>query len=464
MPLTLIGLGVEKGDLSLAAAEKIRTADAVIIRTALTQTVGFFKENGIPFVSMDDLYAGCRNFDTLAQKIARRVYALSRGKRAVYCVDGSVLEDNACKLILSRHPSTAVIAGVSKASAALAPLGITGGYTSVSAYDVADGSFRSFGGTLFVYDLDSAILAGEVKLKLMSEYGDECPCTAFFVGKRRDMPLYEMDRLPVFDHSAAIVLTPRGFLEKDAYDAEDLRRIIELLRADGGCPWDRAQTHKSIRKNAVEEVYEMIDAINRCDDERLREEIGDVMMQAVFHAVMAEERGAFTYTDVTTEVCRKLISRHTHIFFGDKAADEREALEVWEKNKRKEHGFTPEQAVADVPASLPALMRAQKLIKRATKAGYAADDAQASLQKAAQIAARLVGGNLSDDEIMRDSGDFLFECVNVVRLAGADAEEALADKADAFAKPYIAAAASQNAAQNQPENPADNPDGKPEKP
>ena len=172
MSLTLIGLGVSEGDISLAAIERIESAELVILKTDMTENYPFFARRNIAVTTMDGLYRKSRNFDTLCKNLAAEVMSLSAGKRAVYCVDGSVLEDNACKLILKKHPKTEVVSGVSKVTSCLERIGISGGYSAVSAYEAED---FDFGGTLCVYDLDSEILAGEVKLKLMDVYWDECP-------------------------------------------------------------------------------------------------------------------------------------------------------------------------------------------------------------------------------------------------------------------------------------------------
>ena len=434
MSLSLIGLGVSEGDVSLAAMEKIENAELVILKTDMTENYPFFARRNIAVTTMDDLYRKSRNFDTLCKNVAAEVLSLSAGKKAVYCVDGSVLEDNACKLILKKHPKTEVVSGVSKVSSCLEKIGAIGGYSAVSAYEVAD---FDFSGTVCVYDLDSDILAGEVKLKLMEVYGDECPCYAFYGNETVKIPLYEADRLPRYDYTTRLVVTPRDFLHKDAYDFNDLCRLITLLRAENGCPWDRAQTHESIRINAIEETYEMVDAIDRGDDVRLAEEIGDVLMQAVFHTELAAERGALTKGEVLTGVCKKLIGRHTHIFFGDHAENADEALDVWDKNKQKEHNFTAKQAVLDVPKCFPALLRAEKVQKRAGKAGWASGSVSEAEAEVKRLAEK-IANETDKDAIMCDSGDLLFACVNLARLSGAECEIALKDKTERFVDEFTA--------------------------
>ena len=151
----------------------------------------------------------------------------------------------------------------------------------------------------------------------------------------------------------------------------DLRAITGLLRAPDGCPWDREQTHESIRGNFIEEMYEVVEAIDTSDTELLEEELGDVLLQVVFHACIEEEKGGFDFEDVTDGICRKLILRHPHVF-GDVNADTTEqVLSNWDKIKqRSKHQTTVTETLSSVAKSLPALMRAEKLIGRAAKAGY----------------------------------------------------------------------------------------------
>lgn len=427
MSLTLIGLGVRANDLSLGALEKIKNAEVVIVKSALIENYKFLATVCEP-IALDDEYKRSRNFDTLCKNVSAKINALSRGKQAVYCVDGSVLEDNVCKHYISRHPGVEIISGVSKVSAAMERLGFSGGYSAVSAYDVNE--FFPSGEVLCVYDIDSQYLAGEVKLRLVDFYGDECPCVVFYGEEQKSVLLYELDRLPRYDYTTRLAVLPRPFLQKDAYTYADLYKLMELLRGENGCPWDRAQTHESIRTNAIEEIYEMVDAIDRHDDDRLREEIGDVFMQAIFHTQLGEARFALTQGEVLSGVCKKLISRHTHIFFGEEAGDDKQALDVWDKNKTKEHGFTPLEEVADVAKCFPALMRTQKVQKRSVKAGWDCGSVEQSKQKISSLLARIEKND--NPTLTRDLGDLLFECVNLTRLLGGDSEMLLKDTTDGF--------------------------------
>ena len=173
-----------------------------------------------------------------------------------------------------------------------------------------------------------------------------------------------------------------NFQRKQRYGWEDLLTIMHLLRAPEGCPWDREQTHQSIRRNFLEETYEALDAIDRNDTPGMCEELGDVLLQVVFHSVMEEEQGRFTADDVVDGVAQKLVFRHTHVFGAAEAADSAQALEGWEAQKKKEKGFTsPADAVEAVPHTLPALWRAEKIVSRSVKAGFNWDSAAGALDK-----------------------------------------------------------------------------------
>ena len=150
-----------------------------------------------------------------------------------------------------------------------------------------------------------------------------------------------------------------NFPSKEQYDADDLRQIVEILRGENGCPWDRVQTHQTLRRNLLEESAELCEAIDRADPAMMREELGDVWLQVIFHASLEEQAGRFTLDDVADAECRKLISRHAHVFGNAKAADAAQALQVWEEQKRSEkHQKTPGEAMDAVCRTLPALWRA----------------------------------------------------------------------------------------------------------
>ncbi|MBQ9941211.1 MAG: nucleoside triphosphate pyrophosphohydrolase [Clostridia bacterium] len=218
------------------------------------------------------------------------------------------------------------------------------------------------------------------------------------------------------------------FQEKKYYGFQDLVAIMELLRAPGGCPWDREQNHKSIRNNFIEEVYEAIEAIDNDNTELLREELGDVLLQVVFHARISEEAGEFNINDVADEVCKKLIVRHPHVF-GDVVAETSEkVLKNWDEIKKSRKNQTTQKQVMDsISASLPALVRADKIGKKAAKVGFDFENAEGAMLKVREeieeVSCAMTQNN--GENIKEEIGDLLFSVVNLARKLGVDSEEAL---------------------------------------
>jgi len=208
---------------------------------------------------------------------------------------------------------------------------------------------------------------------------------------------------------------------------EQLRAIVACLRAPEGCPWDREQTHASLRSGLLEEAYEVVEAINKADDANLREELGDLLLQSVFHAQIAAEEGRFDFDHVAREISEKLVRRHPHVFGPDSCADSDAVLKRWDEIKRIEKGAAAESALDGVPGGLPALLRAQKVQKKAAKVGFDWSEASPVLAKIREeldeIEAELAAGHAAriEDEV----GDLLFSVVNLSRKLKLDAETAL---------------------------------------
>lgn len=229
------------------------------------------------------------------------------------------------------------------------------------------------------------------------------------------------------------------FTFKDKYDFNDLLRIMEILRAPGGCMWDREQDHKSIRRNFIEETYEVIEAIDQDDVEHMKEELGDVLLQVVFHTQMEREAGHFDMDDVANGICQKLIFRHPHIFGEVEVSSSEEILANWDELKKKEkHQESATATLDSVARSLPALIRAEKVQHKAAKVGFDWDDVSGALEKVheeTEETERALGG---DGDIEEELGDLLFAAVNVARFAKVDPEHALERTTDKFIRRFSA--------------------------
>lgn len=230
-----------------------------------------------------------------------------------------------------------------------------------------------------------------------------------------------------------------SFEFKENYNIDDLLEIMRILRSPGGCPWDMEQTHASIRKDFIEEVYEAVEAIDLDDTGLLREELGDVLLQVAFHCQIETEKENFNFDDVCDELCKKLIVRHPHVFGEVTVSDAGEVLKNWDSIKKQTKGQeTYTDTLESVAKSLPSLMRAQKLGKRAMRAGMdfkSTEDAfECIKQETAEFEEAIKSGD--SQQIEEEFGDLLFSCVNTARHLDIDAEEALTKACEKFIKRF----------------------------
>ena len=230
-----------------------------------------------------------------------------------------------------------------------------------------------------------------------------------------------------------------NFVRKPQYGYEDLLEIIRLLRSEDGCPWDKAQTHQSIRRGLLEEAYEAAEAIDNDDPMLLKEELGDVLMQVVFHADIESDAGRFTIDDVCDGVVKKLLFRHPHVF-GSECEDSPESVPVsWDKLKRQEKG---QKTVADsmdsVARSLPGLWRAEKLQSKAASAGFEWPDVQGALDKLEEEVGELRRAAEEGGDVPEELGDVLFAAVKVGRFCACDPEDAVNGTCEKFIRRFRA--------------------------
>ena len=230
-------------------------------------------------------------------------------------------------------------------------------------------------------------------------------------------------------------MSKESLLQKNNYKFDDLVEIMRILRAPNGCPWDAEQTHQSIRRDLLEETYELIEGIDNDDPEIMREELGDVLLQVVFHSDIASTNGFFGIDAVCDDICKKLITRHPHVFGDVEVSGSENVLANWDKIKKEtKQQQTDTEVLRSITRSLPALMRADKLGKKARKMGYDFDNAEEAMEKVFEEAEEVreaIKGK-SHSEIEEEFGDLLLSVVNAARLAGVDSEQALYNANEKF--------------------------------
>ncbi|MBQ4443288.1 MAG: nucleoside triphosphate pyrophosphohydrolase [Clostridia bacterium] len=419
--ITIIGMGICQEDVTLRGRDAVLNAKRVFVRTEDTECAKTLRKLGVSYVACDDLYREAEDFDGLQRALVERLLAAGD---CAYCVDGDGTEDGIARA-LAPQCAVSVIAGVSHASSALAVAGVANERVhSLSALTLTrEPVFLAPSATLVVTELDDRFLAGEVKLRLLDTYGD---VGGFFVTKDKCIPLpvSELDRQKGYGALCAYVLPSIDFLSKQRFNFEDVVYLLMRLRAPDGCEWDKAQTHGSMRDCCIEEAYELVEAIDLDDVDKMVEETGDVLLQAVFHASIAQDLGEFSIADMLSALVSKLIMRHPHVFGDVVATNQEEALAAWDKAKSKEkHQDTYTQKLKDV-APMPALMRCKKIQKIAAKAHYDFASAEDAATKIDEELRELFAATNEDERAM-EGGDLLFAAVNVLRLLHVEPELAL---------------------------------------
>jgi tetrapyrrole methylase family protein/MazG family protein len=228
-------------------------------------------------------------------------------------------------------------------------------------------------------------------------------------------------------------------MKKEKYTFQDLTELMAKLRSEDGCPWDREQTHETLKRYMVEETYEALEAIESNDDEMIKEELGDVLLQVVFHAQIAKEEGRFDSNDVVDDICRKIISRHTHVFGEDIAEDPAAVLKNWDKIKNKSKGLESHtERILAIPKTYPALLRSLKIQEKAAKAGFDWDEADGAIEKTMEEIEEFMAACKSHDKkaIRAEMGDLFFSLVNVCRFLDIEPEITLNETSDKFIKRF----------------------------
>ncbi|MDD4003189.1 MAG: nucleoside triphosphate pyrophosphohydrolase [Clostridia bacterium] len=429
------------GEFTPSQTEIIKSCNLVIVKTSLME--GYLNINKLApqHITLDDIFKKSRNFDTLNKNIVKQILnSYKEYKDIAYILSGSGYEDSSVILLKSKFKDLTILPAQIKAAQLLCQFPSTS-YTIFSAFDFINESRLAFSKSfpLIIYEISDNLTAGGIKLKLLKHYKEDTTVYCTENGKIIKMPLYMADRLSSYNENTSIILPPQKLLEQKRFDFADLVCIMEMLRGEGGCPWDRQQTHDSIKANAVEEAYELYEAIENQDYAAMEEESGDLLLQTVFHASIAKSCGEYDISDVITALCKKLIFRHSHIFGDDIAKKASDALITWEKNKSIEKNQTTvSKTLKDVARTLPALMRCQKVQKKAAKVGFDFEDIEQIYQKLFEELDELKQAlkNNDNENITEECGDLLFAAVNVVRRIGIDAEQALGSTTDKFIRRF----------------------------
>lgn len=448
--LKIMGLGPGAYEaLTIGALKELKNNKNIYFRTEKHPTVDFLKDEGIKFESYDHAYEKYDSFDDVYKYIAEDLITkINDDEDLIYAVPGHPLVAeksvvNLIELCKENNIQYEVLPAVSFVDAMMEALQVDPieGVKIIDAFDMKNQILDKRVGTI-ITQVYNNFIASEVKLRLLEGYEDDTEIifvrAAGVEGLEsiRKIPLYELDWQEDIDYLTSIYI-PKDLGNKK--DFQDLLDIIETLRNPGGCPWDREQTHESLKSALLEECYEVIDAIENEDEDALIEELGDVLLQVVFHASIGKEDGYFDIMDVIGGISNKMINRHPHVFGNEEANTSEQVLVNWDEIKKEEKGIkTLTEEMQNIAKSLPATTRAYKVQKKAKKVGFDWDDVNCAMDKVKEELNEIKEVyNCEDKSIIEgEVGDLLFACINVARFLEVDGELALDKTIKKFIKRF----------------------------
>ncbi|AXH53674.1 nucleoside triphosphate pyrophosphohydrolase [Clostridium perfringens] len=448
--LKIMGLGPGAYEaLTIGALKELKNNKNIYFRTEKHPTVDFLKDEGIKFESYDHAYEKYDSFDDVYKYIAEDLITkIKDDEDLIYAVPGHPLVAeksviNLIELCKENNIQYEVLPAVSFVDAMMEALQVDPieGVKIIDAFEMKNQILDKRVGTI-ITQVYNNFIASEVKLRLLEGYEDDTEIifvrAAGVEGLEsiRKIPLYELDWQEDIDYLTSIYI-PKDLGNKK--DFQDLLDIIETLRNPGGCPWDREQTHESLKSALLEECYEVIDAIENEDEDALIEELGDVLLQVVFHASIGKEDGYFDIMDVIGGISNKMINRHPHVFGNEEANTSEQVLVNWDEIKKEEKGIkTLTEEMQNIAKSLPATTRAYKVQKKAKKVGFDWDDVNCAMDKVKEELNEIKEVyNCEDKSIIEgEVGDLLFACINVARFLEVDGELALDKTIKKFIKRF----------------------------
>jgi len=444
--IRVVGLGPGAiGSLTIETLELLKEGKKIYLRTEKHPTVDYLKSLSIQFETYDDRYEEYNNFDDVYRSIAEDLIQKHEiHGDIIYGVPGHPLvAETSVKLLIKMCEKNKIdieiLPAVSFIDAVIQSLKLDPieGLKIIDAFDIKNQVLDKRVGLLITQVYNKSI-ATDVKIALLEYYKDDMEI--YFVRAAgikglectRKIKLYELDRQEDIDYLTSI------FIPKEleaTLDFQDLIGVINTLRDENGCSWDRLQTHESLKKCLIEECYEVLEAIDEKDEDKIIEELGDVLLQVVFHAQIGKEQGYFNINDVIKGVTSKMINRHPHIFKNIESKNPQQVLESWENIKIEEKGFNNyTDTLKHVPKNLPGLMRAYKVQEKASKLGFDFDSVEPAMEKVLeelQEVKDVYKGN-NRAKIEEEVGDLVFSTVNVARMLDIDPEFAVNYTIDKF--------------------------------
>ncbi|WP_423408682.1 nucleoside triphosphate pyrophosphohydrolase [Heyndrickxia sp. MSNUG] len=438
--ISIIGLGAGDLDqLPLGVYKRLKQEKNLFLRTKEHPVVIELEQEGLEFQSFDSVYEKHDHFADVYEEITEALLAEAEKGPVTYAVPGHpLIAERTVQLLLERGPERNTEIEIGGGQSFLDAMFQALAIDPIEGFQLLDGTELSKESLLLnshtiigqVYD---SFVASEVKLTLMEKLPDEYEVYIVTAAGSKDevirkVPLYEMDREMELSNLTSVYVPPVEEEQILYKDFSKLRGIISILRGPNGCPWDKKQTHQSLKKYLIEEAYELIEAIDNDDIDHMIEELGDVLLQVMLHAQIGEDEGYFTIEDVIEGVSAKMVRRHPHVF-GDKTAEnEEEVMKNWQEIKEQEKGGAVKSLLEGAGKGLPNLLKAYELQKEAAKVGFDWETVAPILDKVKEeieeLSEEIIQKGQQED-IQLEYGDLLFALVNFARHYDINPEEAL---------------------------------------
>ncbi|TDL84849.1 nucleoside triphosphate pyrophosphohydrolase [Vibrio vulnificus] len=442
--ITIIGLGA--GDLEqlpLGIYKKLIQTEQCYVRTADHPVIGDLKREGINLTAFDGIYEKHDQFEAVYEEIAETLLQEASNRSVLYAVPGHpMVAEKTVQLLLEKGPALGIAIKLEGGQSFLDPLFQAVRIDPIEGFQLLDGTDLSpddlhITQHMIIGQVYDAFSASNVKLTLMEKLPDDYEVYIVTAAgssqeKVTKCALFELDRQMELSNLTSVYVPPVKDEALRYREFSKLRRVIAELRGPDGCPWDKKQTHESLKKYLIEEAYELIDSIDEGDDEGMIGELGDVLLQVMLHSQIGEDEGMFTIDDVIEGITAKMIRRHPHVFGDVEVNGEEDVLVNWQKIKEDEKGSETKalKSILDgIEKSLPNLLRAEEYQKRAAKVGFDWDEVSEAWKKVREEVQELEEEILSPNKdvarIKSELGDLFFALVNISRYYDIQAEEAV---------------------------------------
>lgn len=442
--ITIIGLGA--GDLEqlpLGIYKKLVQMEQCYVRTADHPVIGDLKREGINFTAFDGIYEKHDQFEAVYEEIAETLLHEASNRSVLYAVPGHpMVAEKTVQLLLEKGPALGIAIKLEGGQSFLDPLFQAVRIDPIEGFQLLDGTDLSpddlhITQHMIIGQVYDAFSASDVKLTLMEKLPDDYEVYIVTAAgssqeKVTKCALFELDRQMELSNLTSVYVPPVKDEALRYREFSKLRRVIAELRGPDGCPWDKKQTHESLKKYLIEEAYELIDSIDEGDDEGMVGELGDVLLQVMLHSQIGEDEGMFTIDDVIEGITAKMIRRHPHVFGDVEVNGEEDVLVNWQKIKEDEKGSETKalKSILDgIEKSLPNLLRAEEYQKRAAKVGFDWDEVSEAWKKVREevqeLEEEILSPNRDVERIKSELGDLFFALVNISRYYDIQAEEAV---------------------------------------